>query len=317
MKKVKFTALLLVLILLFCSLCSCKSEKPGGGTKDETVVLKCNGTNITRDTYNYFYNNYKEGDSSLSDQELYNLSVDAIKRNVALEELAKEWNVELTEDDEKKLDEYIQNTIDTESQSEGSIEGYYKFLDESNLTEELFRHLYELRMLEDKLREYAYAEQSNIIKSDDATLDEDIKNNFYSAKQILIITDSGENDEENKALAENILQRIKSGEDFDALAEEYNEDQSVNPSYEYVFTDGQMLEEFENAVKSVKEGELFSEVVTSPAGYHIIMRLPLSKETINKRYEDLRYYYKARKFNEMLDEKTNSLSVTKTDKFGQ
>lgn len=311
MKKVnKIIALVLIASMLFATLTGCKTAL-GGGSRDTTVVLKCGDYKITKDTYDYFYYNYKNDSPELSEAEIYMLCVNAIKRNAALEELANEWNIEFTEEDEKTLDGYVQDAIDTE----GSEEIYYQFLEEHHLTGDLFRHLYKLRILEDKLREYAYAEQNGIIKSDDATLNDDIQKNFYAAKQILIVTDEGELESDNKALAENLSEQVKAGANFDELSKNHSDDKSVDTSYVYYFTDGQMLEEFESAVKATPIGEIYPDIVKTSAGYHIIMRVALTQDEIDKRFEELRDCFKARRFNELLQAKANELTIEKTDKF--
>lgn len=70
--------------------------------------------------------------------------------------------------------------------------------------------------------------------------------------------------------AEQVLQQAKSGADFDALVDEYNEDPGVanNPDG-YVFTHGEMIPDFETAAYQLEAGEI-SDVVESTVGFHII-----------------------------------------------
>lgn len=108
-------------------------------------------------------------------------------------------------------------------------------------------------------------------------------NNYVCAKHILVLTTdpvSGEakSDAEKKkakSTAETILKKVKKGEDFDKLIEEYNEDPGM-ASYPdgYVFTYGEMVKEFEDATLALKEGET-SGIVESSFGYHIILRCEL------------------------------------------
>ena len=128
------------------------------------------------------------------------------------------------------------------------------------------------------IRDSVTSEASGIILADDRTLLEDIPKNFYRATHILIMNDEGDDPAENKALAEQILSRIRAGEDFETLKEEYGEDQGVEGNTDgYYFTHGQMIQSFENAVKSLQLGEI-SDIVESVYGYHIIQRLPLEDE---------------------------------------
>ena len=75
---------------------------------------------------------------------------------------------------------------------------------------------------------------------------------------------------EKKKLAEKILTRAKSGEDFGKLAKEFSEDPgSKDKGGEYTFPRGQMVPEFEAAAFSLKPDQV-SDLVTTQFGFHII-----------------------------------------------
>lgn len=102
-----------------------------------------------------------------------------------------------------------------------------------------------------------------------------------SVKHILIKTDSSSNSGENaeaqpqedkKAKAQEILDRVKNGEDFDALMKEFNEDTGETETG-YTFTEGQMQPEFEAAAFALNIDEV-SDLVETTYGYHIIKRIP-------------------------------------------
>ena len=76
--------------------------------------------------------------------------------------------------------------------------------------------------------------------------------------------------------ANEILERAKNGEDFDALIKEYNEDPGMESNQDgYFFTDGEMVSEFGDATKSIEPGEIT--MCKSDYGYHIIKRLPIDE----------------------------------------
>ena len=88
---------------------------------------------------------------------------------------------------------------------------------------------------------------------------------------------------------DDLLKRVKAGEDFTKLAKQYSEDPgSKDTGGEYTFARGQMVPEFETAAFMLKKGEI-SPVVTSTYGYHIIKQLdktparvvPLSETSAN------------------------------------
>lgn len=99
------------------------------------------------------------------------------------------------------------------------------------------------------------------------------------ARHILISTKDKETNEdlpedkieEARKKAEGILDRIKAGEDFIALAKELSEDPgSVQYGGDYVFSRNVMMPEFENtAFNQLNPGQM-SDVIKTDAGYHII-----------------------------------------------
>ena len=90
-----------------------------------------------------------------------------------------------------------------------------------------------------------------------------------------------EQKEETRAKAQEVLDKAKAGEDFDALIEEYNTDPGMETyTTGYYFGEGQMVEPFEEAAYSLENGQ-FSELVESDFGYHIIKRLPLDDADIS------------------------------------
>lgn len=93
------------------------------------------------------------------------------------------------------------------------------------------------------------------------------------------------------AKMQEILSMAKNGEDFDALVAEYNEDPGMNTyTGGYYFGEGQMVQEFEDATKALAENEI-SDIVETPYGYHIILRLPLDDESIatSDKFSELAY----------------------------
>jgi len=86
-----------------------------------------------------------------------------------------------------------------------------------------------------------------------------------------------------KKLAEDVLKRVKAGEDFTKLAREYSEDPGVKQNNgEYKFSrDDQFVPEFKAAAFSLDATNNVSDIVTTMFGYHIIKfweRIPAKKE---------------------------------------
>ena len=102
-------------------------------------------------------------------------------------------------------------------------------------------------------------------------------NQFYVVKASHILLDTEE--------AKEILERVKEGEDFNALAREYSTDPSVknNSGDLGYFRHGMMVEPFERAAFALEPGEI-SDIVKSEYGYHIIK---VEDKTID-RFEDVK-----------------------------
>ena len=103
-------------------------------------------------------------------------------------------------------------------------------------------------------------------------------------------------DTEDEAKA--AIKRINDGEEFDAVAKEVSKDGSAkNGGLLSPFTSGQMVKEFEDAVKSLKNGEMTQEPVKSKFGFHVIKvinngeKKPLkdSKDEVVEAYKEAKF----------------------------
>ena len=135
--------------------------------------------------------------------------------------------------------------------------------------------------------------ESGQITFDEASMNEKYNEKYFRAKHILISTlDEAtgaplaeDKLKEKKAEAEAILGKANRG-NFDALMAEHSEDpgSESNPDG-YVFTEGEMVPEFEDAVKSLKVGDI-SGIVETSYGYHIILRLELPTDPADTNYQN-------------------------------
>lgn len=123
--------------------------------------------------------------------------------------------------------------------------------------------------------------------------------NVYRAKHILV---------QDEATAVTLLTKIMNAgtlEYFDLLLAQYGTDPGMdsNPNG-YLFTDGDMVSEFENAVKALDIGSCSSAPVRSSFGWHIILRLD------PKGYPDWEKSVQSMMYEKYLDSWMNSVSVT-------
>ena len=202
----------------------------------------------------------------------------AVYSRVVLEQFEKA-GLELSYSNQKELSTLRKDTID----QAGGYDGYLQRIAQLGFNDQTYMNFLYITQCYSALNEYYYG-SDGIDKPTDEELMEHFRDNYISAKHILILTvdpSTGETlrtDEEARALAQSILDRINAGEDFDALMNEYSEDGGLegNPDG-YIFTEGDMVTPFYEGAKALAEGEV-SDLVKSDYGYHIIQRTALDYE---------------------------------------
>jgi peptidyl-prolyl cis-trans isomerase D len=117
-------------------------------------------------------------------------------------------------------------------------------------------------------------EESEIQDYFDQHRDQFPKEKRIKARHILFKVPPGaepEKEQEVKKRAEEVLQKIKEGADFAAMARQYSEEPGAaeNGGDLGYFTKGKMVEPFEKVAFSLKKGEV-SDLVRTEFGYHII-----------------------------------------------
>lgn len=288
MKRIVVSILILTLLLAFT-----------GCGKVEPAVFTIDGTEVSMSEYNIYYNQYMmQAEQSIPEDQLdeyWNTEVDGktnyqIAKETAYNELMELYVIAKYAEKSGFTfnDEVLQMASTVKNQfTGGSYQTFYETLD-TNAT-----------ALDNVAKNIAISEAMYGKLIDDGVIDlsetakkQKFEEQYYKAQHILVLTtdDAGApvaNKEEKKAYAEQILQRVNNGEDFTTLANELSEDpgQQTNPEG-YVFTDGEMVKEFEDSVKSLEFGAVSGLVETS-YGYHIIKRLPLTYENDNTKVENL------------------------------
>lgn len=188
----------------------------------------------------------------------------------AVYDVAKDENITV---DEKAVSENYSTVIEqlTQSLFMNEEEIFKKF----NLTKE--------GIMNNLTRDYivnTYLEQNSTVSEEEALeYYNKNQNEFiqYKASHILIAPkDLNNNDELNlaKEKAENLLQEIKSGANFEDLATKYSDDDvtsSEGGDLGY-FGKGEITEELENALDEIETGQLHTSVIKTELGYHIIKK---------------------------------------------
>lgn len=207
----------------------------------------------------------KDADGVKLDDKIKKAAYEEMATKQLLEELAEKNGVALTDEEVKQG----RDSIDEFEKSNGKDALLSNIAAIGLSSEEDYLELYKTVMLNQKIQT-DYAANPDKYIEDGVNLEDYSSDSRVSAKHVLIKnTDSKFSDP--KATADEVLKKAKSGEDFDALMKEYNEDPGETESG-YTFGKGEMVKEFENAAFALKYNEI-SDIVETQYGYHIIKRI--------------------------------------------
>lgn len=246
-------------------------------------------------------------------------AVENAVRNALYIEASEAAGISLTSEEQ-------QNVVSTKEQivsGYGSQKAYKEFLKSSNISDEFIEMMCKSSVYYNKIGKII-SEEATVTEEDRMTYFAENKGDFErdirKAKHILIATmdpetyqpKSQEEQDAASVLAKEIFDRVQKGEDFDALMNQYSEDPGLSASPDgYVFGNGEMVAEFEQATDSVGFGEIA--FCKSEFGYHIIKRLPIF-------YEDVVNQVDSELFGKLIDEKVEewkneySIKVTTNEK---
>lgn len=294
----RFLAMLLAAVLCLTALVGC------GGTEqtDSPTVMTVDGEEVPASelaayiVYNMsYYENYFGMDSSFfTDEDMFGSIKESCANQVvtlrAIEKMADELGVTLSSEDKKELEETKKSNMEYVGAESGSFKRWiaYKvkgqddpwatYLHNMGYTEELFDKDSEIMALENNIVDY-YFDQGDITT--------EFNDTYLHAKSILISdTDEdgnlleGDDLDAAKKKAVSVQKKLNDGEDFDTLFEQYNDDTAQGDDG-YYFTDGDMVEEYEDTVKNLEVGT-HAEHTTYHEGYgwFIIERLELDEDAL-------------------------------------
>ncbi|MBR0366297.1 MAG: peptidylprolyl isomerase [Clostridia bacterium] len=290
MKKTGLAAILTAGVLLVTS--GCGAARPG------KTAIQAGDAMATLNDVSIFLS---EGDGFEDSKKNY---VELMEKTLKYGELGKAMGIELTDEDKKNI---IQTKANFASQN-GGLSAYKDYLKKAGSSMEFLEMLFTESAYQSKVTEQVEEELGDA-EATDEEIEKYFLENYIRAKHILVNLEEeateepateeaadveGETKEENaetpeptavteedgkkgEELANLILEKAKNGEDFDKLVETYNQDPGMKDNDDgYIFTEGDMVSEFYDCAKELKPGEFG--VVKSSYGYHVIERLPLTKD---------------------------------------
>ena len=258
----------------------------------------------------------------------------------ALEARMKYYTVPAAEADKRGLAETVDAEVETQWNSiveqYGGVDALMEAMESAYLDEPTYRLLLRSNAAFNAIMEDTYgANGEKLSEADVLAWAND--NNYVRCKHILFLTknDDGTDmtDEEKAEVrkeAETTLEELRALESdcetmmarFDELMAEADDPGMTNFPDGYIFTDDQMVQEFEDGTRALADYEI-SDIVESSYGYHIILRLPLdpdgktlSQDSGTGDYMTLRADAANELFNNMLIDWINNAEVEWKGDFG-
>ena len=234
--------------------------------------------------------------------------------------LADMYGIELTDEDYENIDLIMEEEV----ASFDSEEEFYEALEASGITYDLLERVVTQSMLCERVYLELYGGDDPLLLESDEEIKENLQTNYVRVYHVLISSDHFADDDEYAdatdeelqaaalAYAEEILAELQASDDVETAVYEYAQDADdsgmVDNEAGYMFTYGDMVEEFEEASFALEVGEL-SGIVESAYGYHIIYRLE-TDNYIEENWDDLLSDYISLVFNDYVDEVLANCTMT-------
>ncbi len=263
--------------------------------------------------------NYDMGDKTLA-QAIKENVLEMCREYVVMAEKAKEAGVTVEEEQLSEISEFYEQFYDSLGESDEERNEAFKSYVGSSYTEFI-------KLLADMILAESYMD---VVRNEISITDEEILSNYNDNKDfydlnydnvtvshILLSTldDNGNpipfaEKEELSLLADELLELVKNGADFEALVLEYSDD--LGSKYDggaYTFVRGEMVEEFEDWAFSSELGDVG--IVETFYGYHI-MRLDANSD-----FESIKQYVQSNvadmKIKSLIDEWVSSYDIKVVD----
>lgn len=281
----------------------------GCNNNEEGLVAKVDGEEITIEEFDSDYEVFKRmyeqqlGEDAMSQmgkggktlgEELKENIVDKLIMERLVAKDAKTMNIVVTDEEiEEQMDQYI---VLMEGQ-----EKFDEFLEANKLTIEFFKENLKKELLFNKHRE-AFLNDAKIT-------DQEIEDYFNLNKDELVVVNAShilvKSEEDGKI----VLEKLNSGEEFASVAATESIDsqsalQGGNLGY---FKKGKYINEFEEAVFSLKVGEV-SNLVKTELGYHII-KIEDRKDTLETLKDDIIIVLKDDKYLDKIQDLKNNAKI--------
>lgn len=305
----------------------------------DLVICTVNGQDVLFDEYRYYwlsyYDTYSKAGFDMTSELAFNSIRDSVEsllvNQYGIIALGVENGVKADDDVQKMADEDYLDLIGGFE----DVQSYAEALDSAHMTDYVIKNFYYIDAYSNKIIEFLISDDSPYMKSED-DFRAALENGEFSRTLNLLITYSGgaelsAEDKEAwdelttsqksskydsayyalssdgqkaardnaKKIAEDVLAKARSGEDFYKLIAEYNLDpgMKLNDADDitsidgyYITKDYSFVKEYIDGAFALKENEI-SDLVETSYGYHIIKRLPLDMDYVEKNFDQMYIEY--------------------------
>ncbi len=286
------------LVSLLCAVLVCFSAL-AGCSQSAKEVARVDGEKLTRGEFKFYLENMKvlmvrnmglkiEDEASWETVEIENRKAIDVAKEKALDDAAgvmiqvkraKDAGITLDYNDKMTIKKQRENFV----QNSGGESAFNEQLKGWQISSAQFDAILEKYMYASKLKTKIVAQDpelssvsENEIQAEYDKAKEQNAREMLHVKHILVMFEvpdgTQRTDEQARARAQEVLDKIKAGAKFEDMIAQYNED-TAEPADGYSFThnDGSMLQDFDDAAYALGIGDV-SEPVKTDYGYHIIKR---------------------------------------------
>lgn len=326
MKQIKrMLACLLAITMLFTFLPSC-SDEDEATAQEQKVIGTCVGYDVLYEELRYVTLLYKEKFEATYGAGLWSNPETAAQYRAKLE--ATVWDNmcnnyavlalcgDYMDEDQMNsttIDQSVEAKITEMIEAYGSTEAMQNALSATHMTEHFMRFCLRVSALENELY-YILTQDLGLIQNDQTAFADWLEDgNAVYVQHIYVSNDQGEDVEANRAKAEESRRMLMEGEKTigELIASSANEDM-LNTTPYYIVRDV-YTEVMENAAFSLSNVGDVSDVIETPDGFYVLVRMPEDEQIFVSKIPYLLKSYQWAKLEQMVEAKKETVSVQLND----
>lgn len=283
-KQIRGLALILALLLLTLSLAACRDKED---PKAPVVAWAAGGCEIRYDELRYvtmtqkekLENKYGKGiwDTPASAEryraELESAVYDVLRNNYAVLEACRQFGVSVDGLESEEVLASVEASVQNAIRECGGQEAFEQLLAQTYMSESFLRFSLAVTELENELLRKLTAELGLIESDVNRFMAWMANGNAVYVQHIFIENDPGEDVEQNRATAEELVRQLRNGEkNISSLVGLAINEETLNLDPYYVVRDV-YVPEIENAVLALQNVGNVSEVVPTEKGFYVFVRV--------------------------------------------